>query len=409
MGFIYTDGHTHITPGVWYHVAMTYDASSGTLKLYVNGTNDVTVSSSGNIIRTSAPLYIGGSPNPNYPYYFPGLIDEVDIFDRALSASEIQAIYNAGSAGKCSGCCSGNCVTVSGIAGWWPGDNSPDDFPLRHPFTPYGNLSYSSGEVERGFYLNGLGAYGKVASTPDLDVGLNDGMTIEAWVRPDDGTARPILAWCSTTTSGVHLWANYPVATDLIANFVDTGGNTHNLTASRKLSLNTFNHVVATYSKSTGLLKLYVNGAIQAQYNWGTFTPRTGTGFDLYLGYWPFGGANFYGVIDEPTVYSRELQDTEISAIWAAGLAGKCQTTQSPPVISTQPQSQITALAANVTLSVTATGTAPLSVPAVQSTWILATQATNSRLRRPSSRPFRQLPLLYIVGSRLASPTELSP
>jgi hypothetical protein len=32
--------------------------------------------------------------------YWNGLIDEIDIFNRALSASEIQAIYNAGSAGK---------------------------------------------------------------------------------------------------------------------------------------------------------------------------------------------------------------------------------------------------------------------------------------------------------------------
>ena len=33
--------------------------------------------------------------------YFKGLIDEVDFFNRALSASEIAAIYNAGVAGKC--------------------------------------------------------------------------------------------------------------------------------------------------------------------------------------------------------------------------------------------------------------------------------------------------------------------
>ena len=211
MGFTYTDGHTHITPGVWYHVAMTYDASSGSLKLYVNGTNDVTVYAGGNIIPTSAPLYIGGSPNANYPYYFPGLIDEVDIFDRALAPGEIQAICNAGSAGKCSGCCGANCVAPpSSIAGWWPGDGTLTDLRLGHPLTAYGNLGYTNGEVGLGFYPNGLGSYGKVASTPSLDVGPNDGMTIEAWVKPQDATARPIFEWCSSSTSGVHLWANYP-------------------------------------------------------------------------------------------------------------------------------------------------------------------------------------------------------
>lgn len=32
--------------------------------------------------------------------FFDGLIDEVEIFNRALSAAEIRAIYDAGSAGK---------------------------------------------------------------------------------------------------------------------------------------------------------------------------------------------------------------------------------------------------------------------------------------------------------------------
>ena len=44
--------------------------------------------------RTNEPDLIGNR-------YFHGLIDEVGLFNRALSESEIQAIYNAGSAGKC--------------------------------------------------------------------------------------------------------------------------------------------------------------------------------------------------------------------------------------------------------------------------------------------------------------------
>jgi hypothetical protein len=40
----------------------------------------------------------------NFGEYFDGLIDEVEIFNRALSAAEIQSIYNAGSAGKCKEC-----------------------------------------------------------------------------------------------------------------------------------------------------------------------------------------------------------------------------------------------------------------------------------------------------------------
>jgi len=55
--------------------------------------------------RTSPNLYIGYRPDtsPFGPIAFVGLIDEVTLYSRALSTNEIQAIYNAGSAGKCVG------------------------------------------------------------------------------------------------------------------------------------------------------------------------------------------------------------------------------------------------------------------------------------------------------------------
>ena len=41
------------------------------------------------------------TPSPPFnTYYFNGQLDEIEIHNRALSAAEIQAIYNAGSAGK---------------------------------------------------------------------------------------------------------------------------------------------------------------------------------------------------------------------------------------------------------------------------------------------------------------------
>jgi hypothetical protein len=48
------------------------------------------------------PMVIGAvGGNYNYAGSFYGAIDEVSIYDRALATNEIQAIYNAGSAGKC--------------------------------------------------------------------------------------------------------------------------------------------------------------------------------------------------------------------------------------------------------------------------------------------------------------------
>ncbi len=83
----------------WFHMAGTYDGN--TMKLYVDGALVSTVSISGPIdVRRDADLLIGTRLSiPSNT--FQGLIDEVEIFDRALSQSEIQGIFNAGSHGKC--------------------------------------------------------------------------------------------------------------------------------------------------------------------------------------------------------------------------------------------------------------------------------------------------------------------
>src|SRR5262249_51151918 len=69
-----------------------------TLNLYVNGKLDGTAGASGTIATSTQPLRIGGDETG---WFFNGLVDEASLYDRALSASEIQAIYNADAAGKC--------------------------------------------------------------------------------------------------------------------------------------------------------------------------------------------------------------------------------------------------------------------------------------------------------------------
>lgn len=98
------DGQAVLTTGNWYHVAMTYDGSA--LKGYVNGQLDGATNVSGPIQTSDHSLKLGAySPvNGNNTYtkaFFPGYIDELTVYNRALSPTEIQGIANAGSAGKC--------------------------------------------------------------------------------------------------------------------------------------------------------------------------------------------------------------------------------------------------------------------------------------------------------------------
>ncbi|HET8755556.1 MAG TPA: LamG-like jellyroll fold domain-containing protein [Solirubrobacteraceae bacterium] len=75
---------------VWTHVASTYDGA--TLRLYVNGGQVAGRAVSGPITITSGALRIGG--NTVWGEYFKGLIDEVRVYNRALTAGELQIDMN---------------------------------------------------------------------------------------------------------------------------------------------------------------------------------------------------------------------------------------------------------------------------------------------------------------------------
>jgi hypothetical protein len=87
---------------VWSHVAMTFDPATGQYLLYVNGAQVASVSSPGNNVATDRNVAIGREES-YLSRYFNGLIDELSVYSRTLSAAEIQAIHTAGSAGKCAG------------------------------------------------------------------------------------------------------------------------------------------------------------------------------------------------------------------------------------------------------------------------------------------------------------------
>jgi hypothetical protein len=67
-------------------LASTYDGSF--LRLYVNGVQVAQLARTGTLEVNGSPLRIGGTTYPNE--FFAGLIDDLRIYDRALSAAEIQ-------------------------------------------------------------------------------------------------------------------------------------------------------------------------------------------------------------------------------------------------------------------------------------------------------------------------------
>jgi hypothetical protein len=88
----------------WQHFAATYDATNG-MKLYINGAlaaqTNTTVHPVGILNTNYSPiLSLGNAASISNFVSFVGALDEITLYSRALTGTEIQNIYNAGSAGK---------------------------------------------------------------------------------------------------------------------------------------------------------------------------------------------------------------------------------------------------------------------------------------------------------------------
>jgi len=99
--FLLVPTNSNVLDGKFHHVAGVFDGTS--IRIYLDGVlQNVTPLGSATYVDNNRDLYIGAAWGGGSPQRgFNGLVDEVELFNRALSQAEIQALYNASSAGKC--------------------------------------------------------------------------------------------------------------------------------------------------------------------------------------------------------------------------------------------------------------------------------------------------------------------
>jgi hypothetical protein len=81
-----TRGTAQLPTGAWSHLAATYDGAN--LRIFVNGVQGSSHTLTGSLLISGGALRIGG--NSVWGEYFSGLIDEVRVYKRVLTATEIQ-------------------------------------------------------------------------------------------------------------------------------------------------------------------------------------------------------------------------------------------------------------------------------------------------------------------------------
>ena len=314
----------------------------------------------------TTPVYIGttGTWAP-YLDMFGGIIDEPSIYNRALSAGEIQSIYNAGSAGKCP-VPPPTCVSPpSGLIGWWQAESNANDAVSANNGIVQ-NITYTAGVVGSAFACDPdnypYGTYAGIQVPDSPAYVLTNSLSIEGWIRLR-GNGYSIF-WRGDHRPGMDPYLlGLSGDNNLKFQICDQDGNT--AVVGTTLAYNQWMHVAATLDGGTGTMSVYINGVLADQTvtairPFGDLIPGQSPG--VGIGNVNDGGNNFpfIGDIDEISLYNRALSTNEIAALYRAGSAGKCAG-PFPPAITVQPVNETAVGGSNVVLSVVASGTGPFN------------------------------------------------
>ncbi|MDQ6860347.1 MAG: putative Ig domain-containing protein [Verrucomicrobiota bacterium] len=340
-----------ITDTNYHHVAVTKAGS--TVTFYIDGRADAPVNYNTTFTFTTAAA-IGARGDNDVNNAFFGDIDELEIFSRSLSGTEVGAIFNAGSAGKCRTCA----TPPSGMVSWWPADGNFSDIRDGNNGTPQGTVTFVPGEVAQAFHFDGS-SFVSTTSAANLAFERTNSFSLDAWVRSTETTVNHFIVakrQLNAPFKGYALMINNgqtpkcystdptPPGAGSLSFFVD-GSDTANcprdhaviVYGSTKVNDGQWHHVSATYdgSGTAAGVKIYVDGVIETMSvisdNLGTNSIANTDPFTIGAGSGN-GPQPFNGEIDEVEVFNRALSQTEIQAIVNAGNAGKCKPVPCPTI-----------------------------------------------------------------------------
>lgn len=123
-GWVAFNSNAILTTSNWIHVV--YSHTNTVAKLFINGAQVASTPVSGGLNVNDLPMWFGARPNAgSLSHFFHGSLDDIGIWNRALTECEIQDLYHAQlnsasmtiSAGADQSICAGDNVTLNGAGG----------------------------------------------------------------------------------------------------------------------------------------------------------------------------------------------------------------------------------------------------------------------------------------------------
>lgn len=320
----------------WHHIVGTYDGA--TIALYMDGALLDSSPETGSIAVTSDDLLIGtkatGAPPGDH---FNGKIDEVRIYNRGLTASEVRDLYTKSRNGIAytgsSGSLNGGSALTNGLVGHWTFDNLDvtdkvyDKSGQQHNGYFIGGATSGAkvaGKLGQALKIGALNNYVRVASTSALVLSSGP-FSISGWIYATS-TATQMIAFhglgCSTFASWWLSIGGNENQSDFQKyafgfNTSNAGGTTKRVATSGNASTSQWTLLTGTYDGSS-MLSLYVNGVLQAT---SSVSGNPYASYEhLYLGIDPGCGGRFpANIIDDVRVYNKLLSATEVKQLYNLG------------------------------------------------------------------------------------------
>ena len=287
----------------WMHIAVTFNATANQLRIYVDGSLQRTLTTSGSMAATTGPLTLGGN-NVWLDEFFNGVMDEVRVMNVALTDADIRTLMTTpvvpGSAAPA--------TDATGlVAAYSFNDGTATDVTGHGLNGVLTGTTSGAGKFGNALTFNGTSDRVQVADAAALD--FTTGMTLEAYVKPSTVTDWRTVMLKEGPDGLVYAMYSSDQAQHA-AGFARIAGNDRDVRETQALPLNTWSHVVVTYDKTLGLMQLWVDGVKRDQRAiTGDLTASTGP---LYFGGNVFWGEYFGGQLDNIRLYNRALNTVEI-------------------------------------------------------------------------------------------------
>jgi hypothetical protein len=320
-----------VEAGVWKMITLSRESNS-TMRLYVNGVLFDEFTNSGSV-SSNSPLNIGamvsGGTNGSY-YPYQGTLDDIAIYNRALTSQEIQNLYTGTTPAACLDLPAN---LQDGLVGYWPFcGNANDESGNGNNGTVNGATLAEDrfGNAGSAYGFDGVDDYVEVLENSVLKP--TEQISLSAWIKIDQDLSENFARIINKELDSYPSYGSYQLIT---GNFgLGQGGDlgftirTSNGYSWSGLTGNSFInewvHVIGVYDGVS--LKCYHNGQEVANVNQTGSIQYSNSNIDFGRSTNTNGVSGlttfFKGLIDDITIYNRALSPEEVTQLYAVQSTG---------------------------------------------------------------------------------------